>query len=105
MLIMVNEKPKQLVMVNKVPLLSIGAFCATKVENNGESAMMTIPQKSRKKNSKFTFAYMKNRGEARQQRVDKNKAEMATRLVPKCSERNPLMTQATEPEAIMINDH
>ena len=46
----VNEKPIQFVMVNKVPLLSDGAFCATKVENKGESAITTIPQKSRNKN-------------------------------------------------------
>ena len=86
-LIIVNEKPRQLVMVNKVPLLSIGAFWATNVENKGESAMTTIPQKIRKKNNTVWCEYAISRGEIRQQMHDKNKADTATCFVPKYSER------------------
>ena len=45
---MVIEKPIQLTMVNAVPLNSAGALFATKVENKGESAITTKPQKIRK---------------------------------------------------------
>jgi len=45
MLIMVIAKPIQLTIVKAVPLFSAGAFFATSVENNGESAMTTNPQK------------------------------------------------------------
>jgi hypothetical protein len=45
--------------------------------------MTTIPQKIRKKNSAYTFEYIKNKGEVKQQQVDKNKAETATFFVPK----------------------
>lgn len=41
-------KPTQFIMVSAVPFISVDAFCATRVENNGESAMTTIPQKMRK---------------------------------------------------------
>lgn len=43
MLIMVIKNPIQLTIVNAVPFTSEGALCASKVENNGESAMATIP--------------------------------------------------------------
>ena len=48
MLTMVRAKPIQVTMVNAVPLACGGAFWATNVENKGESAMTTMPQKKRK---------------------------------------------------------
>ena len=40
--------PIQFTMVNAVPLYFGMAFCATNVENKGESAITTIPQKIKK---------------------------------------------------------
>jgi hypothetical protein len=40
---MVMEKPIQFTIVRAVSLDSSGVFWATKVENNGESAITTIP--------------------------------------------------------------
>ena len=48
MLTMVMANPIELTMVKAVPLHSAGAFFATRVENRGESAMTTNPQKMRK---------------------------------------------------------
>lgn len=45
---MVIEKPIQVTIVNAVPFICTGTFCATKVENSGESAITTNPQKIRK---------------------------------------------------------
>ena len=50
---MVMAKPIQLTIVKDVPLDASGAFWATKVENKGESATTTIPQKKRKINRTF----------------------------------------------------
>ena len=46
-LTMVMEKPIQLTIVSEVPLASSATFCATRVENNGESAITTNPQKNK----------------------------------------------------------
>ena len=51
MLTMVIENPIQFTIVRAVPLNSGDALWATKVENRGESAMTTMPQKSRKANT------------------------------------------------------
>ena len=53
MLIMVIEKPIQFTMVKAVPLNLGIAFCATSVENKGESAMTTIPQNNKKPKNKY----------------------------------------------------
>ena len=45
---MVIEKQMQLTMVSEVRRDSSGAFCATNVENKGESAITASPQKKRK---------------------------------------------------------
>ena len=47
-LIIVIAKPIQFTIVKAVPLFFEGAFFATNVENSGESAITTIPQKIRK---------------------------------------------------------
>jgi hypothetical protein len=44
-LIMVIVNPIQFTMVKAVPFSFVGAFCATKVEKRGESAITTNPQK------------------------------------------------------------
>lgn len=49
MLMMVIPNPMQLTMVSEVPFESDGAFCATSVENIGESAVTANPQIKRKK--------------------------------------------------------
>lgn len=55
MLTMVIEKPMQLTIVRAVPLSFFGALFATKVENRGESATTTIPQKIKKLINKYIF--------------------------------------------------
>lgn len=62
---MVMENPIQLTMVNAVPLIFTGALAATKVENCGESAMTTIPQKSKKEINK-TGEKFHTKGDKRQ---------------------------------------
>ena len=52
MLIIVMEKPIQFTMVNAVPFNFGMAFCATRVENKGESAMTTIPQNNKNPKNK-----------------------------------------------------
>ena len=44
MLMMVMANPIQFTMVNELPLIALGAFCATRVENKGESAITENPQ-------------------------------------------------------------
>ena len=41
-------KPTELTSVSAVPFIFGAAFCATRVENKGESAITTRPQKIRK---------------------------------------------------------
>ena len=74
MLRMVIEKPIQFTMVNAVPLSLSGAFSATKVEKSGESAMTTIPQKSKKRIKTVSFSIRKNNGAERQQLQESNNA-------------------------------
>ena len=91
----------QFTIVKDVPLDASGAFWATKVENNGESATTTIPQKNRKINRTFTEFCDKNIGEIKQQIQEADKAKVAIFLGLNLSENCPLNTQATDPEAIM----
>ena len=81
---MVMEKPMQFTIVNAVPLDAAGAFCATKVENNGESAITTKPQKTRKPINKFADRKVKASGESKQQIQERSKAIKAIFLVPMC---------------------
>ena len=55
MLIIVIEKPIQFTIVKAVPLSLEGAFRATKVENKGESAITTIPQKIKKAIKRYSL--------------------------------------------------
>ena len=81
---MVMENPMQFTMVNEVPRDSSGTFCATNVENNGESATTTNPQKKRKASNTGTEPVNKRTGESRQHKQDKPNAIAAIFLAPYC---------------------
>ena len=86
MLMIVIEKPMQVIMVREVPLICATAFCATRVENKGESAITTNPQKI--KNARNGIAgRWKTRGDMIQQHPDKNRAVKAVFLTPNTCER------------------
>lgn len=97
------EKPMQVTMVIAVPLICAGAFCATNVENKGESAITTNPQRIRKIRNGIKER-LKANGEAAQQQPDKRRAVNAIFLVPKFCERYPPIIQAKPPKAIIRND-
>ena len=78
----VMAKPRQLTMVKAVPLIFGGAFCATKVENKGESITTTAPQNKRKESRTIGEAKKKTKGEIRQQIPESDNAEVATFWVP-----------------------
>ena len=82
MLRMVIENPIQFTMVKAVPLSFLGAFCATKVENRAESAITTIPQKSKKSRKIVSFDIRKKSGETKQQIQESKSTEKAVLLVP-----------------------
>ena len=86
-LIIVIEKPMELTIVSAVPFISAGAFWATSVEKRGESAMTTIPQKSKKITNRISNSTANIKGEMRQHPQDKSKAMNAVRFVPAVRER------------------
>src|SRR5258708_32185502 len=98
------ENPIQFTMVSDVPLDSSGAFWATKVENRGESAITTSPQKNKKPINAGTELINRNNGERQQHKQERNKAPVATCLTPNPCERYPPNTQANPPEAIITKD-
>ena len=102
---MVIAKPIQFTMVSEVPLVLSGAFCATSVENKGESAITTHPQKKRKQSKPATGAFTNISGESKQQEPDKNKQIDAIFFAPNNCERNPLNTQAILPPPIIRKDN
>lgn len=104
MLKIVMAKPMQETIVNAVPFISEDAFWATKVEKSGESAITTMPQKSKKQIKKFDELLLKSKGEIRQQQHDKNKASKAILFVPNDLARYAPTTQASPPIAITINE-
>lgn len=77
------EKPIQFTIVSDVPLDSSGALCATNVENKGESAITTTPQKKRNAINKSKELLNKNSGDKRQHRKERNKEMVATFFTPK----------------------
>ncbi len=81
MLRMVIEKPMQFTIVIAVPLSVSGAFCATKVENSGESAIITIPQKSKKSTKVVSYATIKKSNVTKQQILENKSIEKAVLLV------------------------
>ena len=72
----------QLTMVSEVPLDSSGALRATSVENKGESATTTNPQKNKNSNNMTNDVLWMKKGERIQQRQDKLKAIVAIFLGP-----------------------
>lgn len=95
----------QLTMVSAVPFSSTGAFCATNVENKGESAITTIPQKRRKEINTIPDSRENISGEIRQHRHDKNSAIDAIRLVSNTCAKYPAITHAKPPIPIIRNDN
>ena len=104
-LTMVIAKPIQLTMVSAVPFSSAGAFWATRVENNGESAITTMPQNIRNPTNKLGDPLSKTIGETKQHAPDKNNAIKAVRLVPTISDIYPPKTQASPPILMITNDN
>lgn len=83
MLIIVIEKPIQFTIVSAVPFNSNVAFCATNVENKGESAITTIAQKNRNKRNKTSDSNENINGKVRLHNPENKSAKVAVRLVPK----------------------
>ena len=101
---MVIENPMQVTIVNDVPLEASGAFCATNVENKGESAITTHPQKNRNPINTKEELFNNNSGERIQQVPDTPNEIVAIFFAPKICEIDPLRTQARLPDPIIRND-
>ena len=84
-------------MVSAVLLSFSGAFCATKVESKGESAMTTIPHKSRKRTNSVSFSARKKKGETKQQQQESNNVLKAIVFVAYFLARKRLKIQAILP--------
>jgi len=104
MLIIVIENPIHVTIVIEDPFDSSGAFWVIKVPNNGESAITTNPQNSKKLISITAELAYKKRGETRQHKQESDKAIVANFLAPKRCENNPPKTHANPPDAIIMND-
>lgn len=87
MLIIVIKKPMQFTIVRAVPFNSLTALLATRVENNGESAITTIPQNRRNPIMIIVDSIKNIKGDIIQHRHDKSKAMEAVFLVPIFIER------------------
>ena len=94
----------QFTIVREVPLVSSGAVCATNVENKGESAITTRPQKNRKTINATGDGLSKKNGETIQHKPDKHNEIPAIFLAPYFCDSNPLNTQARPPQAITKKD-
>ena len=90
--------------VSDVPLDSASAFLATNVENKGESAITTSPQKSKNAIKANADLFNRNNGEMMQHKQESNNAKVAIFLAPNFNESNPLKTQASPPQPIMMNE-
>ena len=86
MLTMVMAKPMQLTIVRAVPLSSVAEFCATRVENKGESATTITPQKNKNAIKRIGDDTWKIKGSKRQQLPEKSNDVNAVRLMPYCWE-------------------
>jgi hypothetical protein len=104
MLKIVMANPMQFTMVKAVPLYSRTELCATSVENNGESAITTMPQKIRKLWKTMGVAKTKKSGDNRQQQQLLANAAVATGFAPHFWERYPAATQAGPPTPIIKKD-
>ncbi len=102
---MVIKKPIQFTIVNAVPLISGVAFLLTKVDSRGESAITTIPQKSKNKTNRRELLIEKKTGQSKQQIQDKNNDKEAVLFTPFFSDIYPLAIQAIDPIPIMKKDN
>ena len=84
---MVIAKPMLFTMVSAVPFDSEKVLFATIVENKGESAITTIPQKVRNPINTALESIKKNKGEITQHMQDKNKASAAVLFNPKLCDK------------------
>src|SRR5690606_26028676 len=98
---MVIAKPIELTMVRAVPRDSPSALFATRVENRGESATTTAPQRRRNIMRSTAELWKNMRGESRQQIALIARAVAAVFLVPRFREIYPPATQATPPIAMI----
>ena len=83
----VMENPTQVTIVSAVPLDSTGAFCATSVENSGESAITAMPQMIRNEISIHSEEIKNITGEIAQQIPDMLNAIAAIFFAPYFWER------------------
>lgn len=97
--------PIQFTIVSAVPFISGEALLATRVENRGESAITTIPQKSIKPRNKYSDSKPKAQGEKTQHPRDKRRAVKAVDFTPALCETYPPRTQPRLPTAMIKNDH
>lgn len=104
MLIMVIAKPIQFTMVSEDPFRSAATFCATKVENNGESAITAMLHISRKIMKTVVESWSKKKGEMRQQMQETVNAKVARFFVPNLFASMPLITQERLPTTIIKKD-
>ena len=104
MLTIVMAKPMLFTMVRAVPRTSGVVRWATRVEKRGESAITTSPQKNKKAISNVSDSLNRNRGEVTQHKQDNNKNRVANFFAPNRNDRTPLATQASPPDAMMMND-
>ena len=101
MLTMVIAKPIQVTRVIEVPFNEVIAFCATRLESWGESAITDMLQIRRKTNNKIKEDPANTIGDNKQQEPEMHNATVATFLAPNFSERKPPIIQETQPTAIM----
>ena len=83
-------------MVNAVPLKCSGAYCATRVENWGESGETVRPQTKTRKRNNHTGS-RKNKGDRKQQQPEISNARKATLALPRDCERYPPAIQLMHP--------
>ena len=101
----VIAKPIQVTIVKEEPFSSVTTFCATRVENKGESAITAILHTSKKRIKTINESFNKKRGEIRQHRQEIAKDKVATFLVPNLLAIRPLITQEILPLTMIINDN
>jgi hypothetical protein len=82
MLMMVIENPMQFMIVSAEPLDSSAAFCATRVENSGESAITTSPQNNKKMIKTGGEAFKINNAETKQHNPESARARVAMLFGP-----------------------
>ena len=104
MLTMVMAKPILFTKVRAVPFIFGSALFATSVENIGESAITTIPQKSKNEINTISELEENSKGKTKQQSPDKAKENTATFFAPTFCDKIPPNEQETKPIPMIINE-